>query len=172
MTASARVLDITAEDIESAGGNQGGAYAALEVPGDYVATLTDIEDFDNRAKGGAVGWRFHYEIEGLKFTEHISLSKQARWKLIDTFEAHGFPIDAGRMEIDPNVLIGTEVAARVDFPKKFYDASPEDQANGKWYREIIYVFSLTPDEAPEELVGAEEVSSLDDRLAAEEPETF
>jgi hypothetical protein len=115
----------------------------------------------------------------LSFTEHISILPNSRWKLLQTFEAHGQPLESGKGKVDPVALIGTEVGARVDFPKAYYDAKKKNHGQeppGKWYREIGWVFELPPEEAPEDVFGSDEddepVTELDSRVEAEEPETF
>ncbi|NIT79244.1 MAG: hypothetical protein GWN58_12860, partial [Anaerolineae bacterium] len=55
MPATARQLNIPAAEVASSRSG-GGAYAEIEVPGDYEVTLLDVEDYDKRAEGKSYGW--------------------------------------------------------------------------------------------------------------------
>lgn len=157
MAATARTLEFTAEDVASAGGS--GDYENLEVPGDYVALLADVVDYDNSEKGGSRGWRFNYKVEGLDFSVFCAFSKAARWKLIEVLEAHGYPVEEGIAECDPNMFVGTEVGAHVDFPKSYYEALKNGVTPDKVYREIRWVFRL-PSDTPPVTVTSEEPDIL------------
>lgn len=143
MTATARTIRFTDDDI-SGGGN----YDSLEVPNDYSATLTKVEDFDNRQKGGSFGWVFHYDIEGLAFRTWLSFKETARWKLTETLRAFGVELQVGDLQIDPEALVGMEVGAHVDFPPDYYKALEQGLTPDRPYREIRWVFALPPENAP------------------------
>lgn len=143
--ATARQFDVTQEDIDSEGG-AGGAYAEIEVPGDYQVTLTEVEDYDKRDKGKSHGWIFVYEVETpsgatVDFRIYASFGKKARWKLLEVLEAHSYDIEAGINDVDPDAFIGDVVGATIDFPRDD-DGEPDSK-----YREITAVFDLA--EAPE-----------------------
>lgn len=141
MTATARVFGITEEDLEG-----GGSYAALEVPDDYEATLTKVEDYDYTAQGKSSGWIFFFEIENLEFKTYLAHSKAARWKLIETLEAFGIEVVEGELTVDPNTLIGRVIGARVDYQHDPEEHDPE--LDGPNYKEIKWLFPLKaePDE--------------------------
>ena len=130
MTIKARKLTIPENLVGSGsrGGGQGGEYAKLEVPEDYVAICTAVDEYQKNNK--PAGWKIDYEVEGLKFTWFLSWSEKARWKIVQTFEAHGFDLSGGVAELDPNLLVGGEVGTRIDLD--------DDEK----YREMKYVFSL------------------------------
>lgn len=156
MPATARQINITAEQVQAAaeGPKDGAAYAAIEVPGDYVATLKDVQDYDFRAKGKSFGWVFIFDIMGCDFKEYISFGENARWKLISTWEALGGDASVGVNNMDPNLLIGNEAGAHVDWqtdPAKLGE-------NAVNYREIKYLFPVIEDEA--EAAGEEEVPAI------------
>jgi len=154
MAATARKLEATAKDLS---GDGGGAYASIEVPGDYEAVLVDVNDFDNRQKGGSWGWRFSYGVETptggqVVFDEYLGFSPKSRWKIVQIMEAHGVPLEEGINELDPNALIGEVVGVHIDFPRDEH-GEPSDK-----YREITQVFSLVNppevEEAPDEGLSA------------------
>lgn len=139
MPATARQLDIPQEDLDSSGG--AGAYAEIEVPGDYEVTLIDVEDYDKRSEGKSYGWVWTYEVEtpsgnAVPFRTWTSFSKAARWKLIELLEAHGVDIEAGINDVDPNDFIGDVVGATIDFPRDKDDEPTSD------FREIRFLFAL------------------------------
>lgn len=154
MTATARTLEITADDLESAGGSN---YDKLEVPDDYYATLVKVEDYDKRPNG-SYGWVWHYKIEGLDFRIYTAFSKQARWKLIEVLESHGYPVEEGIADVDPNAFVGDTIGAHVDFPPSYYEALEQGITPERAYREIRWTFKL-PSEAPT-ASDAEEVAAL------------
>jgi hypothetical protein len=147
MAATARRITVT-EESKSSGG-QGGAYAAIEVPGDYEVVLADVSDYD---KGpGRQGWKFEYRLDGLPFTTYFSFSEAARWKLVEMMEAHlGRELEAGDVsEFDPNDYVGDVVGAHIDWQDD-PDSLPEGAKN---YREIKTIFALLESpvaDAPEE----------------------
>jgi hypothetical protein len=110
------------------------------VPSDQIAKLVDVSDYD---KGeNKRGWKFTYEVLGAKFDEYISFNSAARWKLIQVAQAHGYPIEQGVNNIDPNLFVGTEVGARIDWEK-----DPSSLAEGESnYRTIKYLFPLSDEE--------------------------
>ena len=141
MPATARKLEIDQSDFDSTGG---GAYAELEVPADYEATLSDVEDYDYTDRGKSRGWIFHYGVETpsgstATFKTWLSFNKNARWKLIEVLEAHGFPIEEGINSVDPNQFIGEVVGVHLDF-------GTEKDENGNEvpsaFREIKSIFNL------------------------------
>lgn len=153
MAATARQIPIGEADLA---GDGGGAYASLEVPGDYEAVLKDVSDYDYRAKGKSYGWIFTYSVEtpmggSVDFLVHLSFGENARWKLTETLLAHGEDLSVGLNTVDPNGLIGDVVGAHIDFQKDG-DGQP-----GK-YREIVKVFSLANE--PEAEFGVDEQAPL------------
>lgn len=145
MPATARRLNLTREDLERAKGG-GGLYSEIEVPGDYEAVLVDVNDYDNRFKGGTNGWIFEYEVttptsqKQVTFKEWISFSENARWKLAQVFDAHEVDYSEGLDTVDPNELIGDAIGARIDFPR-----DKDDEPTSK-YREIVAFFPIVKDD--------------------------
>lgn len=177
MTATARQIPVSKSDLDGSGG---GAYAELEVPGDYEAVLTDVKDYDKRAAGKSWGWIFTYSVEtpsggNVTFDNYLSFGENARWKLIQVFEAHQADLTEGLNEVDPNSLVGETVGAHIDFPR--HDETDEPTSK---FREIIQFFSLAAE--PEEEVaggaaiaaavgasGIEDVVKFGEEPQAEEP---
>lgn len=167
MPATARKLQFTADDLA---GGQGGAYAELEVPWEGPGLLTDVNDYDKRKEGKSHGWIAEYTIvtdngNDLPFKTHLSFSAGARWKIVKWAEAHGYDIEEGIEELDPNDLIDTEAGLVIDFPRD-KNGEPTDK-----YREIQDIFPLVDEDevfAEEEL----EESSDEPQLAEEDPEVL
>lgn len=167
MPATARQFRITEEDLDNAGG---GAYAELEVPGDFPVRLDDVLDYDKRDQGKSYGWIFRYMAETpsgkeVKFDTYLSFGDNARWKLIQVLEAHGYTVEDGIIDVDPNEFIGDELMGHIDFPRN------DDGIPTSDFRELQEVFppSSTPafadggDEVANE--GTEEASVGDDEPA-------
>jgi hypothetical protein len=152
----------TADELPSSGG---GLYNEIEVPGDYEVRLEDVENYD---KGDdRKGWIFIYSCEtpsggSVEFKSYLSFSKKARWKIFDTFDAHGSPSaeDTSR-ELDPNALIGSTVGAFIDYPRDKSTGEPTSQ-----YRGIEKIFAL----ADESAIEASTPTPVD--LEAEAPATI
>ncbi len=144
--------------------SSGGRYNEIEVPGDYEVVLEDVEDYD---KGpDRTGWVFIYSCEtpsggSVEFKSYLSFSSKARWKIFDTFAAHGveFDVDASR-EWDANSLIGGKVGAFIDYPR---DDNNEPTSQ---YRGIEKIFAL----ADETLIEEGTPTPVD--LEAETPATI
>ena len=139
MPATARQIPVTDEDL--AGTSGGGAYAELEVPGDFEAILRDVNDYDKRAEGKSYGWIFEYEVEApsgamLPFKIWLSFSQAARWKLVEVLEAHEVDLTAGLNDVDPNSLIDDVIGVTIDFPRDKEDNPTSD------FREIRATFAL------------------------------
>lgn len=168
MPATARQIPISDKDLEGSGG---GAYAELEVPGDYEAVLKDVEDYDFTKKGKSRGWIFIYEVETpsgqtVEFKSFASFGINARWKLVEILNAHEAELTGGEEatlnNVDPNAFVGEIIGVHIDFPRD----KETDEPTSK-YREIKEHFSLT--EAPEEEDVLPEVADVDgDGVATEE----
>lgn len=157
MTLTARRIEITPESKEKRG--DGGAYATIEVPGDYEVTLIKGEDYDNGPQ--RTGWKLTYELDGLPFNFWLNFSKASRWKLVATAEAHlGRELGSGEIEdMNPADWIGDVVGAHIDWQN-----DPDQQAEGeKNYREIKTIFALqaeTPEVPAPPAFGEEEEPAI------------
>lgn len=134
MPATPRKLSVSEEALTPRGT---GTYSAIPVPSDQRAKLVDVRDYD---KGpGRIGWEWKLDILGCDFSVYTNFNDAARFKLVDTVEA----FDPGRVviglnDLDPNMYIGMEVGAHIDWQK-----DPETLAEGESnFREIKYLFSL------------------------------
>ena len=150
MPATARQFDIPQADIDSIGkGGGGGAYAEIEVPGDYEVTLVDVEDYDYRDQGKSHGWIFHYEVDtpsggSVTFRTWLSFNKNARWKILEVLAAHAVDLSDGINSVDPNDLIDDVVGATIDFPR---DKEGEPTSD---FRELQTIFDLAAAPADDE----------------------
>lgn len=147
--ATARQFEFSQEDIDSQGGG-GGAYAELEVPNDYEATLTAVDDYDKRDKGKSQGWVWTYEVETpsgatVDFRLWTSFGKAARWKLLEVLEAHGVDVEQGINDVDPDDFVGDVIGATIDFPRDKETDEPTSD-----FREIRVVFDLAASPEAEE----------------------
>lgn len=158
MPATARKIEIEASDFSTGSG----AYSELDVPGDYEAILADVIDYDYRDRGKSFGWVFVYEVETasgktVPFNVHLSLGKNARWKIIETAAGHGYDVEEGIINFDPNQFIGDSVGVHLDF------GTERDENGNKVptaYREVQTVFALV--DQPEEEVSTTEPPPVDD----------
>ena len=168
MPATPRRLEVTAKDLEGKPEFSGGTYAEIDVPDDYEIFLADVSDYDKRDEGKTHGWEFLYQIETstgpADFRVFLSLSKSARWKIIEVFAAHGIDLEVvGIHDADPNAIVGETIGGHVDFPRD------KDGEPSSTYREIQAFFPLV--EAPEdpEVGGTTEVAA---DIVADEPEVL
>lgn len=135
--ATAHTIRFTPEEVAGKGE---GLYSDLEVPGDFKATLTKVEDFDNRTRGGSFGWIFHYSVESNKGTtvpmkSYIALSDKARWKVREVLKAHQYPLEE-LLNLDPESLVGDTVGVHIDF------GTDRDTGEKTQYRELQSFFKL------------------------------
>jgi hypothetical protein len=144
MPATARVLNISAEEIAQAGQPRAqGTWAEIEVPGDYEATLADVNDFVSKA--GHPGWKFTYQLPTstgpVELHEWVTFQDSVKWKLSDILKAHG--ITGGiNTSFQPGQLIGDVVGLSVGWQMDKVTGEPTT------YREIKAIFSLA--ELPED----------------------
>lgn len=156
--ATARRIEFESGDFSTASG----AYAELDVPGDYEAVLVKVDDYDYRDRGKSYGWIFIYEVETpsgntVPFNVHLSFGKNARWKIAETYAAHGFDVKEGINNLDPDSLVGDVIGVHIDF-------GTEKDENGQEvpsaYREIKSLFALA-DEPEGELEPTDQVLQSD-----------
>lgn len=127
--ATPRSIEVTEASLERF---EGGSYSAIPVPSEQRATLVDVLDYDKG--GGKAGWEWKLLIMGAPFSVFTSFSEPARWKLVQTVEAFDPNVAiVGLQNIDPNVYIGMETMAFVDWQ---YAVGTEPN-----YREVKYLFS-------------------------------
>jgi hypothetical protein len=143
MPATARVLNISAEEIAQAGQQRTqGTWAEIEVPGDYEATLADVNDFIS--KSGNPGWKFTYHVQTstgpVELHEWITFQESIKWKMANLVKAHGITrgIDSS---FQPGQLIGDTVGLSIGWQMDRVTGEPTT------YREIKAIFSLA--ELPE-----------------------
>ena len=145
--ATAKELVFTEDDLSTEGGS-GGAYAAIEVPGDYGIELLAVEDYDYRSDNKSYGWIFIYGCDeggGLaEFKIWLSFGENARWKLSEVLTAHGITLEPGvALSLDPESLVGDQVGGHIDYPRDKVTDLPTSN-----YREIRQVFALVDAPAP------------------------
>ena len=137
MPATPKRVNVSQEDVakKERGRQQGeGSYAAIVVPADYVAVLTDVRDHQGD-KG--TGWMWSFEVEGCNFDFYTSHSPASRWKLLELLDAFDTPADVGVADVDPNVYVGSGLGAHVAWK---IDPATNPEKN---FKEIKYVFSLS-----------------------------
>lgn len=147
MAATVRQLVFTDEMLAAGGG---ASFASLEVPADYPATLSKVEDYDKRDQGKTHGWKLTFYVEGLPFDVFLALTDSAQWKVRDALDA----LDPGWRErraadgttapIDFNAMLGRVVGAHVI----------QDEKANVPRKTIDYLFSLAEPEPDVEDVPA------------------
>lgn len=166
--ATARQIPLSKDQLE---GDGGGAYASIEVPGDYEVVLKEVSDYDYRAKGKSYGWLFVYDCEtptggSVPFNMYLSFGENARWKLVEVLRAHGVDLSEGMNSVDPNALVGEVVGAHIDFPRND-DGEPTSK-----YREITEVFSLVEQPEPVAVEAVEGPATVQAEPAPSPIETY
>ena len=162
MVATGRRFEITEAQLLS-----NANFDELEVPGDYVGELIEVEDYDSGdAETPKPGWKWTFLVEGLPFTEWTSFATAARWKLVQLMDAYGKELKEGLNDIEPNEHIGQEVGVTVDW----------DPTDEKWdgietrYKRISGFFPLVQledlkervEELPDGSVGIDTVPEAEE----------
>jgi hypothetical protein len=104
-------------------------------PGDYEATLIDVEDIE--ASTGNYGWGFIFQVKGLKLTSRVWLKGGGGWKVREVFNALGLPIAPGTplANLNPNPLVGRSCVVSV-IRKPYRDGRTDDEGNVKTFVDI------------------------------------
>lgn len=130
MSASVKAFIVSDEVLESRE-SQSVSYADIDVPADYEAELTKVEDYG--PEENPKGWILTFRLEGLPFKFWVPFSDAARWKLVDTvraFDPTFFDVRTETGETRPinmNEYVGRVVGAHVvldtelDTPRKVID---------------------------------------------------
>ena len=144
MAATGRRFEITEAQLLS-----NANFDELEVPGDYLGVLIEVDDYDSGdAEHPKPGWKWTFLVEGLPFTEWTSFATAARWKLVQLMDAYGKELKEGLNDIEPNEYIGDRVGVTVDW----------DPTDEKWdgietrYKRISRFFPLVQLEDLDEVV--------------------
>ena len=113
-----------AGSVAAAKAGPGGAYAEIEVPGDYEVVLIGVENYDFTKEGKTRGWVATYSCETpsggvVTFDDYLAFTEKAQFKIDQFFEAHasGLLQDGVEITADPNAYVGTTVGAHIDFPR-------------------------------------------------------
>lgn len=163
--ATARIFHFTEEDLNRSGG---GAYAEFDVPCEAPVRLDKVEDYDKREQGKTWGWIFYYTAttpsgKELEFRMWLPFTDKSRWKLVETLEAHGVPIE-GDQGVDPQDLIGDELIALIDFPRNKQGEPTSD------FREIRKLYPITVESPYTEDVSEELLTEdTSEETALDEP---
>ena len=141
--ATARKVDISQEELDKAArGVQGAAYATIECPGEHVAILESVEDYES---DNTKGWIWHFEINGVDFREWTAFGKKAKWRLLQVLGALDPDLEPCKETIDPDAYVGNEVGVFVNWSISDEDWDREESR----YRELETFFPLA-DEPTEE----------------------
>ena len=97
-------------------------------PGDYRATLIDVEDAE--ASTGNYGWAFKFQVQGLTLTSRVWLMGRAGWKVREVFNALGAPVSPGTelSNLDPNSLVGRSCVVTVE-RRPYHDERKDEEGN-------------------------------------------
>lgn len=160
--------------VAAARNRAGGAYAEIDVPGDYEVILTSIENYDFTDRGKTRGWLASFSCEtpsgnSVNFDDYMSFGESSKFKIDQFFEAFapGSLVEETTNDLDPNEFVGKTVGARIDFPRNKETGEPTSP-----YRGISWIFAIV-DEA--EFFGDESTEGADDATPsspAEEVETI
>lgn len=137
----------SAGSVAAAQAGPGGAYAEIEVPGDYEVVLVGVENYDFTKDGKTKGWVATYSCEtpsggSVTFDDYLAFTDKAQFKIDQFFEAHasGLLQDEVETVLDPNAYVGTTVGAHIDFPR-------DKQGNPtSTYRGIERIFPLVDED--------------------------
>lgn len=101
------------------------SYDELEDGGEYVGTLTSVEDVE--ARTGNTGWKFIFDVQGLPVNGSVWHSGGGKWKIREYFNALGQPIEPGTNMafLDPNGLIGAQCVVTIE-------KTARDDGDGYW----------------------------------------
>lgn len=130
--------------VAAAQNRAGGAYAEIDVPGDYEVVLSGIEDYDFTERGKSKGWLATFACEtpsggNVDFDDYMSFSEGARFKIDQFFEAFapGLLVEEATNRLDPAAYVGQTVGAHIDFPRAKETNEPTSP-----YRQIQRIFAI------------------------------
>lgn len=133
MTATPVTVTATEEDLAG----PVSAYAAITVPYEGPATLSEADDYDS---GRTTGWVLTYTLDEFDLPFRYYVAMKDGWKVIQVAEAHGLEVEPDvPVDIDPNALVGDKCNVRIDWQND-PDKLKEDEVN---YREIKFLFPVS-----------------------------
>jgi len=147
MTATARVFEVTAEDLAGGRSTEGqGNFSDVECPGQHVGTVTDIIDWVAKGKTEVGSYKVTITVDTVSgpvpFNTWLPISKGARFRLTGFATSCGDEVGINdRWTFDPEKYIGAELGLEIDWQKD--RETGEDTS----YREIKETFPLA--EAPD-----------------------
>jgi len=139
--ASEGVLDFT--NVKEGGGN---FNKKRQPEGDYRAKITKVQDAPAK-KDGVMQWLFTIEVGSGTYAYYCKHEENQLWKIRNLLVAAGLNVPKKKVKVDPNKLIGKEIAVTLE----------DDEYDGKPQSNIAATFPLNeledddvPDEAEDE----------------------
>ncbi|AZS06604.1 hypothetical protein SEA_JACOREN57_37 [Mycobacterium phage JacoRen57] len=128
-------------------------------PGDYAATITKVEQTEAKGDGEPM-WVFTITLDDVpraSYPHYCKLVDNQYWKIKALFQAAGINVGQRKVKVDPNRLIGKEIAVGME----------DDEYEGRLKSVIVDVFSR--DDLHD--AGADTAPEDDDLEDDEEEET-
>jgi len=101
----AKKISLTTDDISGNGG------ANQITPGDYEATIVEVED--HVAQSGNEGWKWTVQVGRLKLRTFTMFTANAKWKLVELMGALGIPMQEGEISFNPQDYVGKPVGVEL-----------------------------------------------------------
>lgn len=162
----------SAQNVDFSNVKDGGNFNKNRIPaGDYLATVTKVEDAESK-KDGAFQYLISIKINkrpSSVFPYYCKLQENQLWKLRNILIAAGITVPKRRVKVDPNRLVGKTIGVTVEDAD--YDGKDQSEIGGVFpASELSDGYSDDPN-ADEDEDGAEDVEdeNLED-LEDEEPE--
>jgi hypothetical protein len=141
----------------------GGNFKKTRYPaGDYKGTITKVEDAKPKDKNDKTPmWLFTIKVKAGAYPFYCKLQENQLWKVRNLFVAAGLAVPKKSINVDPNKVVGKDVAVTLD----------DTEYDGKEQSEVAAVFPLSELSASELADDDEEtVDTGDDDEDETEPE--
>lgn len=131
-TAAAGSTKATAAIIDFSNVKERGNFNPKHIEsGDYLATVTKVEQQDSKA--GDPMWVFTFELEDVPratYPHYCVLTDNQYWKIKNLFAATGVDVGRRKVKVDPNKVIGKQVGVGME----------DDEYEGRLKSVIMDVF--------------------------------
>lgn len=163
----------SARNVDFSNVKDGGAFNRSRIPaGDYLATITKVEDAESKSDG-VFQYLFSIKINkkpSSVFPFYCKLQENQLWKLRNLMIAAGITVPKRRMKVDPNRLVGKVIGVTVEDDE--YEGKEQSTVQGVFPASELsdgYGEDPNSDDEDEPETAMDDEDNLDD-LQDEEPE--
>lgn len=160
----------SAQNVDFSNVKDGGNFNKGRIPaGDYLATITKVEDAESK-KDGAFQYLISIKINkkpSSVFPYYCKLQENQLWKLRNILIAAGIQVPKRRIKVDPNRLVGKVIGVTVEDAD--FDGKDQSEIGGVFPASELSDGHVDDPNAEDDEDATEEEDNLED-LEDEEPE--